>query len=474
MKGVNFDDDTTTVNWIVPMFFVGVKALLIIIVSSIKCRHQRIYQAVTQARNVFVKDGYLSKPSVIRGQELDAIVRGWMSPGHTTWLILLNIVNSSPYLSMSFSWNHDQIVFTRADKSFLLYTAAISTFLAVAFFDTKQISDKQEVQQDKDIPTSLLDPIVTACFVSILFMPVKYIFPFMISQVNTFSTSTYVPASFVSQHFQGIMHRLSCLLSRKRKLKHKQPIRRRSDKNKVSSFDNANVQQTPALPASIAKNSHSLTKSHVTTKAYIRWQHATKLLAKHKSLVQKRSLKFLNYKVFLPVWKREIKSFDIQLTARQCNILSRLQKKIKRKQHQKKMIRRFEFQSWQKNLRSERQCLAVITYIFVAVVSLFTLALCILLSTAFTDEECVAWSIAVIKSVVTGALLIEPALVLSVLAVKIIGSWILLRLDSAGLFSSKRSIIQKGVAVADEHSRETKLLADTASSKDNNLVIINL
>lgn len=84
MKGVNFDDDTTTVNWIVPMFFVGVKALLIIIVSSIKCRHQRIYQAVTQTRNVFVKDGHLSKPSVIRGQELDTIVRGWMSPGHTT------------------------------------------------------------------------------------------------------------------------------------------------------------------------------------------------------------------------------------------------------------------------------------------------------------------------------------------------------------------------------------------------------
>ena len=73
--------------------------------------------------------GRLARPTVIGGDEFEAILRGWL-PGCTVLgMVFLQILSVSPYLALFFRWTHENIVFTAADKAYVLYAALLSTFL---------------------------------------------------------------------------------------------------------------------------------------------------------------------------------------------------------------------------------------------------------------------------------------------------------------------------------------------------------
>lgn len=80
-------------------------------------------------------------------------------------------------------------------------------------------------------------------------------------------------------------------------------------------------------------------------------------------------------------------------------------------------------------MKSQRAIMTFINYTFVLILAAFTLAICLLLSAAFTEEECIEWAIEVLQSVAMGTFVTEPAIDGSMLLAKLFGCWILLRLD---------------------------------------------
>ena len=84
--------------------------------------------------NSYVQAGKLARPRVIRSLEIEAMLRGWLSASTATGMVALSIVASNTFLALLFQWSHERIVFTRVDKSFLLYTAVVSTFMVQALF----------------------------------------------------------------------------------------------------------------------------------------------------------------------------------------------------------------------------------------------------------------------------------------------------------------------------------------------------
>lgn len=64
----------------------------------------------------------------------EAILRGWLSFSEIVILLALEIVTSNPFLSLFFSWSHEAIVYTQADKAVTMYAAVLMTFLSSALF----------------------------------------------------------------------------------------------------------------------------------------------------------------------------------------------------------------------------------------------------------------------------------------------------------------------------------------------------
>ena len=108
--------DVVEINAVVPAVFAGTTALFFAMVFSTKCRKKQHEVDIEQARRVFVQDGSLSKPSVIRSVDQEAILRGWLSAKQVAWIMFLDVFASNALISLAFSWGHDHLVFTRADK----------------------------------------------------------------------------------------------------------------------------------------------------------------------------------------------------------------------------------------------------------------------------------------------------------------------------------------------------------------------
>lgn len=141
---VDLLDADTEINPLVPAVFVGVTLAFVGVMVGSKCRNKK---AVTkQARAVYLQEGELTRPSVIRGTEFENILRGRFRLSGVAWLIFLDLITANNLIAMAFWWAHDHTVFTTADKAFLLYASVLSTFLACAFFfqtnvDSEMLSD---------------------------------------------------------------------------------------------------------------------------------------------------------------------------------------------------------------------------------------------------------------------------------------------------------------------------------------------
>jgi len=69
---------------------------------------------------VFAQYGRLARPAVIGGEEFEAILRAWLPAGRVMAMVALQVLSVNPYLSPLFTWSHDSVVFTTADKAYML------------------------------------------------------------------------------------------------------------------------------------------------------------------------------------------------------------------------------------------------------------------------------------------------------------------------------------------------------------------
>ena len=71
---------------------------------------------------------------MMRSGEYEAITRRWIGFGEgVKLLVLLEVLTTNTFLGLLLSWDHEAIVFGRADKAMTLYGAVLMTFLSAAF-----------------------------------------------------------------------------------------------------------------------------------------------------------------------------------------------------------------------------------------------------------------------------------------------------------------------------------------------------
>lgn len=135
LRNIDLTDPNSEIHWPVPIAFTFVTLLLVIFVTVSKCRKTRV--AVDEARLVFLQFGELRRPSVIHGQQFEAICRRYISVSDSMKLIILNCLVANPLCGMFVHWSHGTLVWTRADQMLIIYGMVIATFIAEAFlFDS--------------------------------------------------------------------------------------------------------------------------------------------------------------------------------------------------------------------------------------------------------------------------------------------------------------------------------------------------
>ena len=75
----------------------------------------------------------------------------------------------NPFLALMWRWSHEHIVFTSADKAYLLYGGFISTFLVQAFlFDA-------DTTVDQTFQTTVENTLIGALFANVVLFPIQYV-----------------------------------------------------------------------------------------------------------------------------------------------------------------------------------------------------------------------------------------------------------------------------------------------------------
>jgi len=308
--GIDLLDADTELNYLIPVIFGVVTAAFIIVVAIAKAKGRS--QAVSHARKLFVQEGRLHREAVIRSIEYEAILRGWMPAGEFFRLVGLDVATGNTFLALVFSWSHEQVVFTQADKAFMLYSAILSTFLVQSFLADINTADgvtstnsSPDGDADSDFGYTLLQILVGAVLANILIFPIKYFLPFMIENITSFTTSTDMPRSLYRRHMDLLKARLSHAVRAiaaicGKKKKHKAPTRKQTD---------AAVSPLKRLRTRGAKKARHHKQIENDGKEFVAkllqlWMQGSNstthfVLPKHLSIIHRR-LKFLGIAVRLP------------------------------------------------------------------------------------------------------------------------------------------------------------------------------
>ena len=110
-------------------------------------------------------------------------------------------------------------------------------------------------------------------------------------------------------------------------------------------------------------------------------------------------------------------------------LVTRFQARVRAHQRRRRLLRAIEFTAWLKDCRDWRFQLAIINGVFAGAVALCALTVCVMLSAAFTAEECVQWVVEVVKSLLVQLFVLDPLLGVLVLGSQLLVGWLLLRLN---------------------------------------------
>ena len=393
MNSVNFLDDGTAINWSILGVFLGSTVLFVIVIAIAKVKGRKV--AVERGRLTFQQDGQLSKPNTMGSMEYEAVLRRWVSGADSAKLVVVELLTSNAVLGLLFHWDHEAVVFGRADKAVILFGAVLMTFVSSAF-----LFDPLETVHG-DLLVALWSALVTAVLTNILLLPVQHFLPYMVSNVNSLTTMTRMPMTLLKRE----MKRRSCW----------KPTRRQRGAAQVQSQvlmhwltlmgDGRGVP-----PQAWNKPAADDTVEHVSTQ-----------------------LHFLHCEVKLPSATATAKSFSTTHAAAQASGDSastgivRFQRLLRWRSKLKREVRNVEFHAWYVGLRRQRHTLAILSAAVLLTLAAFTLSICLLLSGTFNDDESLMWAGDVAQSLVVQIFVTDPTITLLVIFGKLFVSWALLR-----------------------------------------------
>ena len=384
LNAVDLADPNASVNISILALVGCISIVFVLVIPTAKVCGRKA--AIKEAALVFEQEGQLSKPSTIGSYEYEAILRKWVSGAQTMKLLGLEVLTSNAILGLLFHWDHEAIVFGRADKSMLLFGAILMTFVASAFlFDPNE-------GNSADFLVTLWASLVTAMLTNVLLLPVQHFLPYMVSNVNSVSSFTPTPVPLLKREMQ----RLICWQPAPRKKTDKEVMARA-----LTQWIGLTIPPSASVDKRVQQPIHGVSTE----------------------------LHFLCCRVKTPS-RNEESSSDWKLPALEPNELTRLvsfQRRVRQTMRDCRATRGFEFRAWYTGCRRERRCLSILSVAVMVVVTAFTLWICFLLSGAFNEAESVLWMEDVGKSLVLQVFVTDPAITLLVIFTKLLVSWVLLQ-----------------------------------------------
>lgn len=271
--------------------------------------------------------------------------------------------------------------------------------------------------------------------------------------MNSFTTNTAVPRSVLRQQFNLLRERLGC-----KSVKTQGGVGVAHKKDKAASEVTAlGVLRTWWLQSAgrRAQSASQQKKAQpLSGFSMLAAQRASRVASKLKDKARRweqlryvsKTLFFFACRVVLPSRSRirgrhaefgadsldrQSTAETVQRNAAAANVIWRFQRKIREAQLLRRRVRLKEFSAWHKDCEPPRRILSLISTLFLGVLAGFTMMICVLLSAAFSDEQCIRWVAAVAQSILMQIVVTAPLLGLLVFGVKMLISYILLSFNRA-------------------------------------------
>lgn len=405
-------------------------------------------------------------------------MRGWLRLDKIASLFSLDIVSGNPFLTLMFRWAHEHLVFTQVDKALGLYAGVLSTFLVQAFFfdasvaaeGTGNNASAADAPEDpgRAVRMAILNVFVGALFANLLLFPVKYFLPFMIANVNSFTTNTHMPKGIIRRQLDRLKARL-CVADRRWRLgakilpitadstKAMQARRTRSRRVRKHQSSSSAVPVTEDSDteksfgnATTSDEQESTSSSEATRSSHDRLKRSLKFLWIQLRLLTSRDFQRGAWRSSqstccggssggdLPHGSDNAGEPNIDDSSTQVHadhphwvlsLIVKFQTRIRARQKARRRLREVEFSAWLHDCKGWRNQLSAINGVFLASLASFTLVVLLLLSASFTPTESLLWLQAVGQSLVMQLFVTDPLLSSVVLAVRLLFSFCLLRGD---------------------------------------------
>ena len=437
MNNVDLLAPDAVVNWSLFASVVSFACVsLVLIVMAKLCGRTA---AVAKGKLVFQQEGRLSKPSVIGSREYEAILRKWVSGTQALKLLVMEVLTSNAVIGLLFCWDHEAIVFGRADKAMVLFSAVLMTCVASAF-----LFDPTESASD-DAMLNVWSALVTAMLTNVLLLPVQHFLPYMVSNVNSVSSFTPLPLPLLKKE----MRRLSCWKPTPRKPT-KAAVTARIVEHWIGLVVDRHV-STAAAASTVAPRAGKAMPAQKTVRELTDGLQGTGQGSCNETEttnnedaaaneLMSTKLRFFCCTVESPLdsavaaQSRRRKSPALHASRYknadlQPNVLrgfARFQRRFLRTVRVNRAVRGVEFHAWYRHLRRDRHVLATLSAFVLLVLTASTLAVCLLLSGTFNEAETWMWMSDVGQSFVVQVFVTDPAITLAVVVLKMLVSWVLL------------------------------------------------
>eukprot|EP00750_Incisomonas_marina_P021991 INCI4813.4.p1 GENE.INCI4813.4~~INCI4813.4.p1 ORF type:complete len:1544 (+),score=268.49 INCI4813.4:5299-9930(+) len=239
LQQVDLFSEDTQVTLPIPLFFAAVTAVFLVTIVVTKVRARKT--AAAEARRIFQRFGVLERPMVLGVHEVDAIVRGYTTSREAWTLVALDVLTINPLLAPFFKWSHEAIVYNRSDKAFIIYSQIMVSSIVMAMFlefNAVEVDTQPEVgialgnfkQANASFPSfdnetaapdqgemvdlasfshTLLNVFVQSIIAQVLLAPIKFLLPFMVSNVNSIQSAA-------GDATRGVFAQISHLISTSR------------------------------------------------------------------------------------------------------------------------------------------------------------------------------------------------------------------------------------------------------------------
>ena len=400
INGVDLFGADTEINW--PMLAAFGSVTFVFLVTVVVAKLAGREQAVDIGRRVFRTMGELKRPAVMGSIEYEGLLRQWIVDREALKLLALEVLTTNPFLGMLFHWEHEEIVFGRADKAVAFYGAVLMTFLSSAF-----LFDPNESSSD-EFPLALWSVFVSAALTNVLLLPIQHILPYMVDNVNSISTSTHVPMTLLKRELARLRRRMCC----------------GSAKTVVDIRAKVLLHWLKLVTG--GKTEHSDNKSDLNKVPIdLKFLKFTVKVHTKTHQLSEETKKFFDGAKLKPSVEKTIRRFQLH---------------VKQQLAVRNLAREVEFDSWYANCRTERRVLAGLSAGVLIVLSVFTLIICLLLSGAFAQQETLMLVEDVGKSIVMQTLVTDPGVGLFLVLLKLLFSWMLL---NVGRRRAKKKLTRK-------------------------------